>query len=61
VAPPQADPICMGSYSENSPLCTTRCAAMGFMEKCKRLTAMGPQPSDADQKAIRETAARLYK
>lgn len=55
------DPICIGSFDVNSPLCTSRCATLGFLDKCKRTTAMKSVPSEADQKAIRETAARLYK
>lgn len=55
------DPICMGTYDTSSPLCTMRCAQLGFMEKCKREKAMSSQPKEQDQKSIRETAARLYK
>jgi len=55
------DPICFGSYDANSPLCTVRCVTLGFINRCKRTTAMATQPTENDQKALRETAARLYK
>jgi hypothetical protein len=55
------DPICMGTYDASSPLCTMRCAQLGFMDKCKREKAMSSQPTEKDQQSIRETAARLYK
>lgn len=59
-SPPTAEPGCIGTFVASSPLCTDRCAKLGFMERCKEKSV--PLSSEEDKmKALRETARRLYK
>ena len=56
-----ARPVCYGTFATDSPLCTQRCAVLGWKDRCQKDSPPQAKTGLSNEQELRATAARLYK